>query len=99
MSPGVLGETWAKLHIPCVREDDAGNYECRGVAAGQKVVAATKVEVLRNKQKLLCLGADRQDSGPTITGWFSTIMVQSGESARLLCNLQVSIRSLLIVFN
>ena len=94
MSPGGLGETWAKLYIPCVSEVDVGKYECRGVAAGQKVVAATKVEVLRNKQKLRCLAKDSQDAGPTITGWFSTIMVQSGESTRLVCNLEVIILTL-----
>ena len=94
MSPGGLGETWAKLNIPCVREVDAGKYECRGESSGQKVVAATIVEVQRNKQKSRCLAKDRHDAGPTITGWFSTIMVQSGESVRLVCDLDVRILGL-----
>ena len=59
MSSNGLGETWANLHIPCVREVDAGKYECQGVAAGQKVAAATKVEVLKNKQKSSCFRQER----------------------------------------
>jgi hypothetical protein len=89
MTPGGLGETWAKLHIPCVSESDAGVYECRGVAAGQEVVVATKVEVVGHTPHSGCLHTDRQGAGPTITGWFSTVMIQSGDTARLVCNLEV----------
>jgi len=88
ISPGGLGETYAKLHLPCMSEADAGVYECHGVAAGQEVVVATKVEVVGHAPHSGCLPRDRQASGPTITGWFSTVMIQSGETARLVCNLE-----------
>ena len=84
-----MGETYAKLHLPCMSEADAGVYECHGVAAGQEVVVATKVEVVGHAPHSGCLPRDRQASGPTITGWFSTVMIQSGETARLVCNLEV----------
>eukprot|EP00092_Neocalanus_flemingeri_P014190 GFUD01015310.1.p1 GENE.GFUD01015310.1~~GFUD01015310.1.p1 ORF type:complete len:221 (+),score=68.61 GFUD01015310.1:50-664(+) len=88
LSPGGLGETWAKLHLPCVSEADAGLYECHGVAAGQEVVVATKVEVVGHSIRSGCLPRDRQGAGPIITGWFSTVMIQSGETARLVCNVE-----------
>ena len=84
-----MGETYAKLHLPCMSEADAGVYECHGVAAGQEVVVATKVEVVGHAPHSGCLPRDRQGAGPTITGWFSTVMIQSGETARLVCNLEV----------
>merc|ERR1711971_1465988 len=31
-SPGGLGETWARLHLACLSEGDAGEYECKGEA-------------------------------------------------------------------
>merc|ERR1719357_1065844 len=35
-SPGGLGESHAKLHLPCLTKSDEGVYECRGKAAGQE---------------------------------------------------------------
>jgi hypothetical protein len=84
-----MGEVWAKLHIPCVTPSTAGLYECRGVVAGVKtVVVETRVEVLWLPHKE-CTYKDSQDVLPTITGWFSNIMVQAGETARLVCDLEV----------
>eukprot|EP00092_Neocalanus_flemingeri_P003280 GFUD01003511.1.p1 GENE.GFUD01003511.1~~GFUD01003511.1.p1 ORF type:complete len:233 (+),score=60.77 GFUD01003511.1:27-725(+) len=88
ISPGGLGETYAKLHLPCISEGDAGVYECRGGADGKEVVVATKVEVVGHSPHSGCLPKARQGAGPTITGWFSTVMIQSGETARLVCNLE-----------
>ena len=89
MSPGGLGETFAKLTMPCVTEADAGVYECRGETAGQQVVVATKVEVVGHAPHSGCSPRDKHNAGPTITGWFSTVMIQSGDTARLACNLEV----------
>jgi len=88
VSPGGLGETFAKLSLPCVTESDAGVYECRGDASGQEVVVATKVEVVGHAPHSGCLPREKHNAGPTITGWFSTVMIQSGDTARLACNLE-----------
>ena len=69
-------------------EADAGVYECRSVTAGQEVVVATKVEVVGHAPHSGCLPREKQNAGPTITGWFSTVMIQSGDTARLACNLE-----------
>ena len=52
------------------------------------VVAETRVEVLWLPHKE-CSYKDRQEVLPIITGWFSNIMVQAGETARLVCELEV----------
>ena len=70
-------------------EVDAGLYECHGTAAGQEGVVATKVDVVGHAPHSGCLPRDKQSDGPTITGWFSTVMIQSGETARLVCNVEV----------
>ena len=66
-------------------------YECRGKAAGQEVVVATKVEVVGHVPHSGCLPREKQDSSPAITGWYSTLMIQSGETARLACHLEVNL--------
>ena len=63
-----MGETFAKLVLPCVTEADAGVYECRGETAGQEVVVATKVEVVGHAPHSGCLPREKQNAGPTITG-------------------------------
>jgi|ERR1711874_27470 len=88
VTPGGLGETFAKLSLPCITEEDAGVYECRGAASGQEVVVATKVEVVGHAPHSGCLPREKHNAGPTITGWFSTVMIQSGETARLACSLE-----------
>ena len=85
-----MGETFAKLHLPCMSDADAGVYECRGRAAEHDLMVATKVEVVGHAPHSDCISRESQDSGPVITGWFKTVMIQSGETARLACNLEVN---------
>ena len=40
---GQLGESWARLVLPCVTMEDEGVYECRGTAGSREVVVTTKV--------------------------------------------------------
>ena len=80
--PGGLGESVAKLVLSCVSEEDGGVYECRSQAGGQEVVVSTKVDIVGHKPLSPCLPRSLQGGAPTITGWFSTIMIQSGESVR-----------------
>jgi hypothetical protein len=42
-SPGGLGETWARVMLPCLAEEDAGLYECRAEGGGKHTSVSTKV--------------------------------------------------------
>jgi len=86
-SPGGLGETWAKLYLPCLTQEDAGLYECRGGDTGREVSVTTKLEVVRHNPHSGCQPSGKADA-PSITGWYSTVMMESGETARLSCNVQ-----------
>jgi len=86
-SPGGLGETWAKLNLPCVTPEDAGVYECTGEGGGRTVTTSTKIEVIGHPHSG-CLPRGRGGAPPKISGWYSTVMIQSGESVRLACNVQ-----------
>merc|ERR1712127_328012 len=87
-SPGGLGETWAKLHLPCLSQADVGEYECKGEAGGRRVHVDTKVSIVGHSPHSGCQTKDKLGGSPTITGWQSTVMMQSGETARLACNVQ-----------
>eukprot|EP00088_Acartia_fossae_P052809 TRINITY_DN5983_c0_g1_i1.p1 TRINITY_DN5983_c0_g1~~TRINITY_DN5983_c0_g1_i1.p1 ORF type:complete len:236 (+),score=75.83 TRINITY_DN5983_c0_g1_i1:41-748(+) len=80
-----LGETWAKLYLPCVNSEDAGVYECVAEAVGQQVTATTKVDVVGHPH-FGCLPRGAGGRAPKVAGWFNTIMVQSGKSVRLPCH-------------
>ena len=55
-NPGIgLGESVSKLVLSCINEDDGGIYECRGQAAGQEVVVATKVDIVGHKPLSACI--------------------------------------------
>ena len=58
------------------------------MAGAEEVVVTTMVEVVEHTYNSGCI--DRQEVGPTITGWFSHMMVQAGETAKLLCDLEVT---------
>ena len=60
----------------------SGQYECRSEAGGQEVVVTTKLDIIGHKPLSACIPKSLQGSAPTITGWFSTVMIQSGETAR-----------------
>ena len=63
-------------------------YECRAQAAGQEVVVATKLDIVGHKPLSSCIPRSLQGAAPTITGWLSTIMLQSGDTARLPCHIE-----------
>merc|ERR1719361_2772029 len=78
-----LAETWARLHLACLSEGDAGEYECKGEASGRHVSITTQLNVVHHAPHTGCRPRDRSGGPPTITGWHSTVMVNSGETARL----------------
>ncbi|XP_023323283.1 zwei Ig domain protein zig-4 [Eurytemora carolleeae] len=84
-NPGGLGETWARLNLPCITEEDAGIYECRGEANGHQTTTSTKVDVIGHTHSG-CIPRNRGGSAPKITGWYSTVMITSGLSVKLSCS-------------
>lgn len=79
-----LGETWAKLFLPCVNSEDSGVYECVGEAVGQQISAETKLDVVGHPH-FGCLPRGAGGSAPKILGWYNTVMVQSDRTAVLPC--------------
>merc|ERR1712198_82599 len=96
-SQGGLGETWSKLSLSCISADDAGIYECVGESAGRQVSSSTKVEVVGHPHSG-CLPRGHGGSAPKITGWYNTIMLQSGKSARLACNIDESVGKVNVIW-
>ena len=45
-------------------------------------MVTTKLDIIGHKPLSACIPKSLQGSAPTITGWFSTVMIQSGETAR-----------------
>ena len=54
----------------------------RSRESGQEVVVATKLDIVGHKPLSSCIPRSLQGAAPTITGWYSTLMIQSGETAR-----------------
>merc|ERR1712211_61952 len=57
-----LGETVARLRLPCISAKDAGKYECRAIAGKQQVSAVTEVNVV-DWDANLCSERDATVSG------------------------------------
>ena len=49
---------------------------------------ATKLDIVGHKPLSPCIPRSLQGAAPTITGWLSTIMLQSGDTARLPCHIE-----------
>jgi len=81
-----LGETVARLRIPCVGDDDAGQYECRAVAGKHQQSAVTTVKVA-DWDTNLCFNT----GDPFITLWKPTLMIEIGETVVLPCRLDKNI--------
>merc|ERR1719447_2584321 len=58
-SPGGLGETWARLHLACLSEADAGEYECKGEASGRHVSIITQLNIVHHAPHTGCRPRDR----------------------------------------
>ena len=61
------------------------------MAGAKEVVVTTVMEVEEHTAHQVCV--DRQEVGPTITEWYSHMMVQAGDTAKLLCDLEVTHRT------
>jgi hypothetical protein len=76
-----LGETVARLRLPCASEQTAGRYECRARAGRQELSAVTEVRVAEWDGGDLC----RESGRPEIGIWSPTLMVEEGQMAVLPC--------------
>ena len=82
-SSSSLGETIAKLRLPCISEADAGLYECRAVSGKLQESHVTSVIVVNNDDD-----DDREcsDTGDSIiTMWRPTVMTTIGDTVVLPC--------------
>jgi len=75
-----LGETVARLRLPCISAKDAGKYECRAIAGKQQVSAVTEVNVVAWEANLCS-----ERGTPEISVWRPTVMVEMGASVTLPC--------------
>lgn len=77
-----LGETIAKLRIPCISEADAGQYECRAVSGHHQESHVTTVKVVDADDS----DTDCIDTADTdITMWRPTVMTPIGHTVVLPC--------------
>lgn len=77
-----LGETVARLTLPCMSVKDVGQYECRASAGRQEISAVTQVNVV-DWDTNLC--QYQEPRGPEIEMWRTTVMVETGRSIVLPC--------------
>jgi len=75
-----LGETVAKLRLPCLTELESGKYECRARAGKQEVSAVTEVNVVEYDNNLCT-----EEGKPEIAMWRPTMMVEEGSLVVLPC--------------
>jgi len=83
-SAGTMGETVARLTLPCLAHSDVGSYECRARSGEQEVSALTQVNSVPSDLAPSCSGADR----PLISLWKKTYMVEEGQQAILSCRVK-----------
>lgn len=78
---GSLGETVARLRLPCATKETEGQYECRARAGDQELSAVTDLRLAEWDQGDLCSEA----GSPEVGTWSPTLMVEEGRSATLRC--------------
>jgi len=76
-----LGESVARLRLPCASKATAGKYECRARAGEQELSAVTEVRVVDWAEGDLCSEVGR----PEVGTWSPTMMVEEGQDALLRC--------------
>lgn len=92
-----IGETVARLVLPCLTDSDAGVYECRAKAGQHEATATTQLNIVPddaatgaaadsddNQQQPRCTVPNR----PVIAVWRPMYLVEEGDTARLPCTVQ-----------
>jgi len=75
-----IGETVAKLRIPCLSSKDVGLYECRARAGKMEASATMELNAVEFQDNL-CV----QIGEPQILLWRPTVMLEEGSTAVLPC--------------
>ena len=78
-----LGETVARLRLPCITEVDAGQWKCRARAGRKEVSALTEVKVVKFDMNLC-----REDGKPEISMWRPTMMIAENSVVILPCRVK-----------
>lgn len=65
-----MGETVARLTLPCLSQDQAGTYECRATA-GEEVASAKTVLEVEEQEEERRRSCDSRS--PTVGRWLSTL--------------------------
>lgn len=82
-----MGETVARLTIPCLTASDVGSYECRARSGEREASATTQLNLVQTDLTPSC-GAD--SDRPLISLWKKTYMVEEGQQAILTCRVKES---------
>jgi len=76
-----LGETVAKLRLPCITDTMTGKYECRARAGKHEMSVVTEVTISDWGGEDLC----SETGDPQVGVWSPTLMVEEGRTALLRC--------------
>jgi len=80
-----LGESVARLSLPCLSERDAGLYECRATSGENSVSSTTRVNVVAPEDTVgSCTDTDKI----AVTAWRQTLLLEQGDTAVLPCAVQ-----------
>jgi len=80
-----IGESIARLTIPCLNHEDVGTYECRARSGEHEASATTRVNVVNSEG---VQGHCIETGKPKISMWKGTYMLEEGDTARLPCRVQ-----------
>lgn len=99
-----IGESLARLTIPCFSQSDVGTYECRGRSGDNEVSMTTQVNLIprtneddsvtavataASSSNAIAAPSRCVDSGrPSISVWRGTYMLEEGGTAILPCRVQ-----------
>lgn len=81
-----IGETVAKLTIPCLTNKHEGVYECRARAGEHEVSTTTILKVVPNDGEAAGVCVD--NGRPSISLWKETLLVEEGDTAVLPCRVE-----------
>ncbi|XP_023331344.1 neural/ectodermal development factor IMP-L2 [Eurytemora carolleeae] len=81
-----MGESVARLIIPCLSQSDVGKYECRARSGEHEVSATTELNVVPNDDPKA--GHCSESGLPQISMWRRTYMAEEGDTAVLPCRVQ-----------
>jgi len=81
-----LGESVARLSLPCLSERDAGLYECRATSGENSVSSTTRINVVAPEDK--AVGSCTDTDKIAVTAWKQTLLLEEGDTAVLPCAVQ-----------